>query len=548
MTLPAYCFAKPATAERPLPVSLLQSEGLTQTPDAGLQLKIAATEATGREKRKRKPAVRTLSPNEMKSVYGRGSLRNRSFSGTLPWQRGFRDINLCNGNLFKSFTDLQVAPGRGQGLVVQRSYNSSDDREGAFGTGWTHAYEIRMEEAGVDPNDETEKVQRTDFFGGKHTYTRDADGLYTPPPYLFDETDSKYDVFVVNGPSAPLEDSEKGMDGTTKHFVHVATNPDGSINYNIRACDYIEDRHGNRSNLTYGFTATAADGSTEKKVTAVTDPVGRTLTLTWANLGTAGDPHYRITQVEGPADTYRVTYEYYTNAGDPSSYLNLWKVHLDPSGLDRVTTYAYGSYSDADGTENGLLSGISDPLGHTVSYQYGRRGFLYQGAPKPFVFANAVTEPGTNGVPVTWNIDATSFGPGSYSNATIYCNPSQTSSDIGHIFSDVYTDPYGRCDGVAGERFGLPIMTYRFTYDTSNKRGRSGRCPLPLARQQPLQRRLPVAGLRLHGRLLDVRAARQRADAADRRLSRRGDDALLQCVQVFPEGERHGRAGPHHHL
>jgi hypothetical protein len=65
-----------------------------------------------------------------------------------------------------------------------------------FGLGWTHAYDIRMEDAGIDA-DGTEYSPRSDFFGGKHSYTRDADGLYTPPPYLFDELDSKYHEFLA---------------------------------------------------------------------------------------------------------------------------------------------------------------------------------------------------------------------------------------------------------------------------------------------------------------------------------------------------------------
>ncbi len=81
------------------------------------------------------PDVRPLSAHEMSSIKGRGPYRNKYFSGVLPWQRQLRDVNLCNGNLFKSFTDIQVAPARGAGLVLQRTYNSNDDRIGPFGTG-----------------------------------------------------------------------------------------------------------------------------------------------------------------------------------------------------------------------------------------------------------------------------------------------------------------------------------------------------------------------------------------------------------------------------
>ena len=56
--------------------------------------------------------MRVLSTTEMKTLHGSGPYRNAYFAGTLPWHRSLRDANLCNGNLFKSFTDIQVAPGR----------------------------------------------------------------------------------------------------------------------------------------------------------------------------------------------------------------------------------------------------------------------------------------------------------------------------------------------------------------------------------------------------------------------------------------------------
>ena len=138
-------------------------------------------------------------------------------------------MNLCNGNLFKSFTDIQVAPGKGAGLALQRTYNSMDDRIGPFGQGWTHAYDIRTEEENPTTNqtdDTLNYVDRSDFFAGKHKYHRDADGLYSPPPYLFDETDSKYDSFLVSGPIQALDDTERSMDGTAKRFVKNANRPE----------------------------------------------------------------------------------------------------------------------------------------------------------------------------------------------------------------------------------------------------------------------------------------------------------------------------------
>ena len=212
------------------------------------------------------PDVRSLSASEMAHLSGRGPYRSKYYAGTMPWHRSIRDANLCNGNLFKSFTDIQVSPAKGAGLAMQRTYNSQDDRIGPFGQGWTHAYDIRTEEENPATNysdNSLNFMDRTDFFGGKHKYHRDADGLYSPPPYLYDETDAEYDRFLVSGPIKPLADIEHGMDGTIKHFVTYAGSRE-------RVCDYIQDRYGNTTNLVY--TQATVGGQTVNLLQSVMDP------------------------------------------------------------------------------------------------------------------------------------------------------------------------------------------------------------------------------------------------------------------------------------
>jgi len=385
----------------------------------------------------RKPVadVRLLTTSEMGRARGRGIYRNSYFAGSpMPWQRSFRDVNLCDGNLFKSFTDLQVAPGRGAGLVLQRTYNSNESRVGPFGIGWTHAYDIRIQESaavtaeGADVNTKAvnanadtnvNDVPRTDFFGHKHSYHRDADGLYSPPPYLYDETSSDYGKFLVNGPPQVMDDTEKGMDGTIKHYKNVVTNADGTSG-NERACDYIQDRHGNTTNLTYGQSYVQPDGSTRSLLTQVTDPTGRSLTFLWNNFGTTAQPAWRIVEVDGPTDpttshyVYRVTYAYYTSATDPNAggmAFNLKSVTLDPDGLSRTTTYTYTTCGLSDGSgppELALLNSVTDPLGHTVFYQYsyddprftsGSGNYMWTKT----IWVSQVKEPGGTG-PHTWLI------------------------------------------------------------------------------------------------------------------------------------------------
>ena len=481
--------------------------GLTQTPDAALQKKIAAKEAAQTQKPKPAPDVRPLSAAEMGQALGRGPLRNPYFAGApMPWHRSLRDVNLSTGNLFKSFTDVQVAPARGAGLVLQRTYNSNEARVGPFGIGWTHAYDIRIQEAAdvskEDANTSidttTDDVPRTDFFGHKHTYHRDADGLYSPPPYLYDETNSDYNTALVNGPTQVMDDTEKGMDGTIKHYRNVVVNANGTSG-NERACDYIQDRYGNKTMLTYGLSYKQADGSTRSVLTQVADPTGRTLTFQWTNFGTATSPAYRITEVDAPTDlttgarTYRVTYAYYvgTEAASGGAAYQLKSVTLDPDGLNRTTTYTYtsftGTYTDQNNnqqttTEVGLLASISDPLGNTVSYAYATAladpdyPQDVMSSPTGSIWVRNVREPAgvdTTGAPrtITWNIGTAgantqggvagvAFSTKCYNGDDIEVwdgvDPSLRSTDVAASFWSVYANAES------------PGAIFRDQYDNSN--------------------------------------------------------------------------------
>jgi hypothetical protein len=121
------------------------------------------------------PDVRPLSKVELEQSFGRGPYRNKYFAGTMPWHRSLRDVNLCNGNLFKSFTDIQVAPAKGAGLAMQRTYNSQDDRIGPFGQGWTHAYDICT----VEENPATNYTDDSLNYATHHSHDRHCYGAGT---------------------------------------------------------------------------------------------------------------------------------------------------------------------------------------------------------------------------------------------------------------------------------------------------------------------------------------------------------------------------------
>ncbi len=400
--------------------------------------KILQAEKANQIKPTKQPDIQTLTSAQMKSLLGRGAYRNKYLVGAMPWHSTFRNVNLITGNLSLNATDIRVSPAKGAGLVLSRTYNSQDDNIGPFGRGWQHAYDIRMEEAGNNNADQT------DFFGGKHVYKRDADGLYTPPAYKHDLMESDYKSVLTLGPSDINSDLQTGQDGTKKHYILMGT---------VRYCDYIEDRFGNRTNLVY---------DANNLLSTVTDPSGRVLTFTWTNYGTQASPIYRITEVEGPLQT--VTYEYYTSSSDPDAggeAYNLKAVHIDPSGLNRITTYKYTSMTGTQGTEYGLVRSISDPLGHTMQWTYSLDTYaVTTGA----LGISSITEPAgvdSNNNPrtYTWTISNVTYNY-TYSNFWIMLG----GKSLWVIFDNQLRKTQIRTGGFTHSQYAMR----EFSYDTSN--------------------------------------------------------------------------------
>ncbi len=460
LSLPAQANLLHEATERRKPH--LSSELPTGKTDKLTAAQWKAVDAQYAKASKHKPKLRLLNPAEMRKAVGRGPYRNRGFSGTLPWQKSLRDVNLCNGNLFKSFSDILVNPAVGTGLVLQRTYNSNDDRVGPFGIGWTHAYDIRMEE---DPTNTPTDVSlnfadRTDFIGGKRKYHRDADGLYSPPAYIYDEMSSDYDHFLTDGPQNVLADTDKSMDGTIKHYTQIG---------NERVCDSITDRYNNVTLLTY--SPVSIGGVNKGLLDTVTDPSGRILLFHWQDLNAANpaQPAWRIVQVDGPQ--YSVGYTYNADFNLSASTLDVG----DNTHLNRTTTYGYTSVTGDSGTENGLLASITDPLGHSILYGYG---LMTPDAPvRPTVtgtvWANQITEPAgidAQGNPRTQTWIVTSLGgegvfPSSV-NAYTTSNGNHSYVD-GSLLLRVNTDSYLRAGGVSAN-FLSDGPANGTTYDSAN--------------------------------------------------------------------------------
>jgi hypothetical protein len=107
-----------------------------------------------------------------------------------------------------------------------------------------------MTEGKPDAAPGEEYVTRTDFFGGKHYYKRDVDGLYTPPAYCYDVLNSKYASVVQDGLPTACLDTDTSKDGTKKFFEHIENTPETAPRY----CQKIEDRFGNATTINYLLT------------------------------------------------------------------------------------------------------------------------------------------------------------------------------------------------------------------------------------------------------------------------------------------------------
>lgn len=88
-------------------------------------------------------------------------------------------INFVTGNVYEYREDLYV-PGRGVPVRFVRFYNSRDPYAGPLGTGWTHSYNVSLEE---NPDGSVEEM---DPQGKRLVYERNPDGSYSPPAGFHD--------------------------------------------------------------------------------------------------------------------------------------------------------------------------------------------------------------------------------------------------------------------------------------------------------------------------------------------------------------------------
>ena len=211
-------------------------------------------------------------------------------------------VNTALGNYIYEHTDLKI-PGRGLSFEFKRSYNSLDSYNGPLGYGWTHSYNIILDDSGSSVT-----IKWGD--GHEDFYTSNGDGTYTP------QYGGIYDILVKNG------------DNTFTLTKKDQTQYDFSISGKLTG---ITDKNNNSITFTYD----ASDN-----LTAIIDTVGRNINFTY-------DASHRIIQITDPMGR-AIGYEYDVN-GD------MVKLTDANSG---VTTFEY------DGTHR--LTKIVLPKGNTL--------------------------------------------------------------------------------------------------------------------------------------------------------------------------------------
>ena len=165
-------------------------------------------------------------------------------------------VNTATGNYIHHATDLTI-PGRGLNFEFKRFYNSQYSGSGPLGAGWTHSYNLFV-------NEDTENETITVSWGDGHNAIFDLIGGTYQPRYA-----GNFDILVKN-PDDTYTVTQKAQ----RHY-HFLTN--GKLSS-------IADRNGNTISLVY-------DGSW--KLTGIQDTVGRTTAFTY-------DGSDRITQITEP--------------------------------------------------------------------------------------------------------------------------------------------------------------------------------------------------------------------------------------------------------
>jgi RHS repeat-associated protein len=288
-------------------------------------------------------------------------------------EKGMSPVEAMTGNFTHALRTVAVR-GVGPAIDMALTYHSQDRRRGAFGVGWVHPYDQHVMET-TDGVNVYALCSQPD--GKRERFSRNPDGSYSPPPY----------VFATLSKAGDGSFTWRDKYGTVRRF-----GSDGRMTA-------LLDRNGNAVTFFYdgsGFLAEVRDAAgrsvrlvkgADGRVASLSDPLGRTYAFGYdaaGNLTSYTDPLVN-------ASTYQ-----YDGAGNLTAMIDprgntLLRVVYDASGrvnqhVDGATTWTY-TYTPAskrttkrdtqnrtwtfDYNDNGNITRIVDPLNRVETYVLG---------------------------------------------------------------------------------------------------------------------------------------------------------------------------------
>ena len=234
---------------------------------------------------------------------------------SCPCTRGEDPVDHSTGIKFESVTDLSFGAARG-GIAIIRNYSSDNSAQaiiGRFGRGWKDNYDVRLNGTWISGG-AGRVVMPDEQTGRLFSYARtEADGTL---------------IFTTSATVGQLGDELRKL--TNGAFEYRKAEGD-VMRFDASARPIaIVDHNGNMTTLTYSGA----------NLTQITDPVGRTVTLSY-------DSNSRVDKITDPLGR---EWHY---AYDPSVAFGILGTVTDPLG--NITRYAY---------TNLRLSSITDPRGN----------------------------------------------------------------------------------------------------------------------------------------------------------------------------------------
>lgn len=369
-------------------------------------------------------------------------------------------VNLATGIFSYEMTDLvvpDVMP-----LVLERTYNSQDPYNRAFGTGMSHSFGMFQHSEGWPA--------QVDFYlpdGGKIHFDRISDPALNNNDTVFAHTATPTGFFRAR--MARWENSllDAGwqvtlLDGTKYLFPHAGS-----------PLQAIRDRHGNEIRLTWESgllrRVTSPNGrwiaftyGTGGRVSQVSDNIGRTVSYTYdanGNLLTVTDPEQHVTSYGWTANnqmasvkprnlygtqTNLVTNEYTTAADAPTPVGWVKKqTHADGGVYQFVYTVNSGRSTQTD---------VTDPRGHVRRVIFSNAGYQ-------------VSDTRAFGLPEAQTTTSDRLGPGSFvttSTDPLQAKTTYVQDSSGNVTSVTRCKP--NQTPCTDQTFGS--LTTRYTYDS----------------------------------------------------------------------------------